>query len=158
MLFSMTKTKIPLLSIHHWYTTELKRSTKKIKNLSSNPICSKPDDFFPVEKKRDKKKRGIFWAKQFWTTLVFIVHTITGLRYISWVPFRYFTRTASSIDACKGFFFFSSTEAYFNHAVITARWLVRVGLKNEPMHGSGKQANGYAACHSPAIWEGLLAI
>ncbi len=27
----------------------------------------------------------------------------------------------------------SSTEAYFNHKVITARWLVHVGLKNEPM-------------------------
>ncbi len=30
----------------------------------------------------------------------------------------------------------SSTEAYFNHVVITACRLVRVGLKNEPMHGA----------------------
>ncbi len=43
----------------------------------------------------------------------------------------------------KNYFFSSSTEAYFNHAVITARRLVLVGLKNEPMHGSGERANGY---------------
>ncbi len=52
--------------------------------------------------------------------------------------------TASSIDAIwEKLFFSSSTEAYFNHAVITARRLVLVGLKNEPMHGSGERANGY---------------
>ncbi len=41
--------------------------------------------------------------------------------------------------------FSSSTEAYLNHAVITARRLVHVGLKNEPMQGGGARANGYAA-------------
>ncbi len=45
--------------------------------------------------------------------------------------------------------FSSSIEAYFNHAVITARRLVHIGLKNEPMHGSGARANGYAGRHSP---------
>ncbi len=43
------------------------------------------------------------------------------------------TSTASSIDTCmRKTIFSSSTEAYFNK-VITARRLVRVGLKNEPM-------------------------
>ncbi len=71
-----------------------------------------------------------------------------------YVPFRYFTSTASSIDACMGkTIFSSSTKVYFNHAVITARRLVRVGLKNEPMHGGGVRANGYAARHSPPKWE-----
>ncbi len=37
--------------------------------------------------------------------------------------------------------FSSSTEAYLNHAVITARRLVHEILKNEPMHGVW--ANGY---------------
>ncbi len=58
------------------------------------------------------------------------------------------TSTVSSIDACMG------KNAYFNHAGITARRLVCVGLKNEPMHGGGERANGYAACHSPSKWEG----
>ncbi len=75
------------------------------------------------------------------------------------VPLRYFIRSASSIDACMGkTIFSSSTEAYFNHAVITARRLVREGLKNEPMHGGGERANVYAARHSPPKWEGHLAI
>ncbi len=52
----------------------------------------------------------------------------------------------------KNYFF------YFNHTVITARRLVPVRLKNEPMHGSGERANGYAARHSPPKWEGCLAI
>ncbi len=52
----------------------------------------------------------------------------------------------------------SSTEAYFNHAVITARWLVCVVLKNEPMYGGGERANVYTARHSPPKWEGHLAI
>ncbi len=51
---------------------------------------------------------------------------------------------------CMGKTIFSSSiEAYFNHAVITARRLVHIGLKNEPMHGSGARANGYAGRHSP---------
>ncbi len=58
----------------------------------------------------------------------------------------------------KKLFFFSSTEAYFNHAVITACRLVRVGFKNEPMHGGGERDNGYAARHGPPKWEGRLAI
>ncbi len=54
--------------------------------------------------------------------------------------------------------FSSSTEAYFNHAVKTARdWFVE-DKKNEPMHGSGERANGYAARHSPPKWQGRLAI
>ncbi len=57
------------------------------------------------------------------------------------------TSTASSIDACMGkTIFSSSTEAYFNK-VITARRLVRVGLKNELMHGGGARANSSAARH-----------
>ncbi len=52
----------------------------------------------------------------------------------------------------------SSTEAYFNHTVITAGRLVREGLKNEPMHGGGERANGYAASHSPPKWERRLAM
>ncbi len=52
----------------------------------------------------------------------------------------------------------SSTEACFNHTVITAGRLVRVGLKNEPMHGGGERANGYAASHSPPKWERRLAM
>ncbi len=54
--------------------------------------------------------------------------------------------------------FSSSTAAYFNHAVITARQLVRVGLRNEPMHGGGVRANDYAVRHSPPKYEGCLAI
>ncbi len=52
----------------------------------------------------------------------------------------------------------SEKNIFFNHAVITARRLVRVGLKNEPMHGGGARANGYATHHSPQKWEGRLAI
>ncbi len=49
---------------------------------------------------------------------------------ISIFPFQYFTRTASSFNAVwEKLIFSSSTEAYFNHAVITARRLVRVGFK-----------------------------
>ncbi len=49
--------------------------------------------------------------------------------------------------------FSSSTEAYFSHVVITARRLVRVGLKNEPVHGGGSRANGYAARHNRSgVW------
>ncbi len=34
--------------------------------------------------------------------------------------------------------FSSSTEEYFNHAVITARCLFHLVLKNEPIHDGGE--------------------
>ncbi len=67
-------------------------------------------------------------------SLCFIVCLFDRLQFLSSsltcsVPFWYFTRTASSIDACMGKTIFTpSTEAYFNHAVITARRLFCVGL------------------------------
>ncbi len=53
---------------------------------------------------------------------------------------------------------FPFTEAFFNHAVITARdWFVQ-GERNEPIHGGDERAYGYAGHHSPSKWEGRLAI
>ncbi len=54
--------------------------------------------------------------------------------------------------------FFLFNWSLFQSRSYNCTWLVRVGLKTEPMHGGGEQANGYAACHSPPNWEGHLAI
>ncbi len=143
---------IPMLVGH----TDARHHSKLVKYISRIPEIWE----------RDILLTTIVQAKSIIVASLLSLWLIVTPFQISWkgkrkkvVPLRYFIRTAASIDTCMGkTIFSSSTEAYFNHAVITARRLVREGLKNEPMHGGGERANVYAARHSPPKWEGHLAI
>ncbi len=75
---------------------------------------------------------------------------LTGIHLVLIGSLSIFHSYCVECSRCMGkTIFSSSTEAYFNHAVITARRLVRVGLKTEPIHSGGTRVNGYSVRHSP---------